>query len=596
MSRFVGWTVRGVAVGVLVGILSFAGLFEGCERRTLDARTAFCGRFFPDRGELPIAVVAIDEQALAQSGRWPWRRATLASLVQRVFAEGAAVVAVDLLFSEPSTGDTQLAEALSLGPSVLAVYGEGDRQARPVPPLAAVAQAGHVEMYVDADAVARSVPLERGGTLPFGVVAARRWSGKSGYLGPPGQPLWLDVRLREASRRLHLAALTPTVSAADVMDGSVPEGLLAGKLVFIGLAAAGTVGLDAHITPLRYMGPIPGVYVQAALARAELANRHPLRSGVLLSALVIVIVGLTTGAALGLGGAEPTGLRVYGWLAQVLPVVTAYGAVTLLLWGRWALWLPWIGPVLTSSALTGWAGLERGLLHEQERRHLRRLFARYLSPAALPELLARKDELGLAGVERQVAVVFADIRGFTALAEQLTPVELMELVNLYLETLARTVREHGGMVDKYLGDGLMAVFGAPLALAHPAEAAVECAVCMHAAVAQLQPPPGLPAFSGIGVGVHFGEAVLGTIGGAERLEYTALGDVVNVASRLEELADLGSVVFTEAVTDGLSEDSWLRKATREVGCVDVRGKSAPLKVYRLAVGPAGNGTGEPRAT
>ena len=207
--------------------------------------------------------------------------------------------------------------------------------------------------------------------------------------------------------------------------------------------------------------------------------------------------------------------------------------------------------VLTSSALTGWAGLERGLLHEQERRHLRRLFARYLSPAALPELLARKDELGLAGVERQVAVVFADIRGFTALAEQLTPVELMELVNLYLETLARTVREHGGMVDKYLGDGLMAVFGAPLALAHPAEAAVECAVCMHAAVAQLQPPPGLPAFSGIGVGVHFGEAVLGTIGGAERLEYTALGDVVNVASRLEELADLGSVVFTEAVTDGL---------------------------------------------
>lgn len=571
MDQYINWTLRGIFVGVLVAALSFTGLFEGWERATLDMRTTLSDRFFPELSEPPMVIVTIDESALAQFGRWPWPRTTLASLVERVYAQGAAVVAVDLLFPEPSIGDPQLAEALSLGPSVLACYGEGAGQVRPVAPLAAVAHTGHVEFHVDTDGVARSVPAERGGVAPFGVVAARRWSGRSGYLAPLEQPLWLDMRLYGV----------PTVSATEVMAGRAPEGLLTGKLVLIGLTAAGTVGLDAHITPLRNMGPVPGVYVQAVLAGAELANRHPVRPGSLLSGFLIAITGLAVGASLGIGDDKIARLGVCRRMAQALPAMIIYGAVTLLLWGRWALWFPWVGPMLTAGILIGWMGTESGLRHEQERRHLLRLFARYLPPAALPHLLSHRDELGLAGVERQVAIVFADIRGFTALAEKLTAAELMQLVNLYLEALARVVREHGGVVDKYLGDGLMAVFGAPLVLAYPEKAALECAVQMHTAVTQLQPPPGLPAFAGIGVGVHFGQAVLGTVGGTERLEYTAIGDVVNVAARLEQRAQLGATMFTEAVLDGLPENSWLREATQEVGHVYVKGKNAPLKVYRL---------------
>jgi adenylate cyclase len=245
-----------------------------------------------------------------------------------------------------------------------------------------------------------------------------------------------------------------------------------------------------------------------------------------------------------------------------------------------ALWLPWIAPVLALLGTVSWAFTEKRLQLEMERLQLRRLFSRYVPQEVLPELLRRSGELGLAGVQRNITVLFVDVRGFTALAEHLPPVQVMQVLNLYLETMAASVRQHGGMVDKFLGDGLMAVFGAPIPHQDPVQAAVYCAVDMHIRVNAIVPPPSIATLPGIGVGVHTGEAVLCTVGGKERLEYTAMGDVVNVAARLEEMAPAGTVFLSGDVVQKLWETK-LQSMCKPLGMRKVRGKRQEMTVYQV---------------
>ncbi len=204
----------------------------------------------------------------------------------------------------------------------------------------------------------------------------------------------------------------------------------------------------------------------------------------------------------------------------------------------------------------------------------------------MPEILRRSNELGLAGVQRDVVVLFADMRGFTALAEQLQPEQVFQVLNMYLAAMAGAVRQHGGMVDKYLGDGLMALFGAPIPHDHAVQAAVYCAMEMHARVSALQPPPLVPRLPLIGIGIHVGEAILGTVGGKERLEYTVIGDVVNVAARLEELAGPGTILLSGACTAQL-QDPQLLRLCKPLGERNVRGKQRPIRVYEISCSTPG---------
>jgi adenylate cyclase len=178
-------------------------------------------------------------------------------------------------------------------------------------------------------------------------------------------------------------------------------------------------------------------------------------------------------------------------------------------------------------------------------------------------------------------VLFADVRGFTALVEPLPPAQALKVLNLYLETMAAAVRQHGGMVDKYLGDGLMAVFGALVPVDNAAAAAVACARAMQEGIRRLTPPAGVQQLPSIGVGIHAGEAVLGTVGGRERLEYTALGDAVNVAARLEEIARPGAVLITEEVLQRLPAAHPARAQATWLGTTWLRGRQRPVELYEL---------------
>jgi adenylate cyclase len=220
-----------------------------------------------------------------------------------------------------------------------------------------------------------------------------------------------------------------------------------------------------------------------------------------------------------------------------------------------------------------------------QRRWLRRTFSRYLGEEVLDQLLANPQALRLGGERRALSVLFSDIRDFTSLSERLSPEQLVAFLNAYLTPMTHAVLERKGLLDKYIGDAVMAVFGAPVALADHADQALGCALQMHRELEALAAP--LQAQFGIapriGVGVNTGEMVVGNMGSAERFDYTVAGDAVNLASRLEGLTKTYGVFCLVGEACRRAASPHFR--FREIDLVQVKGKHEPVGIFELLAGP-----------
>lgn len=207
----------------------------------------------------------------------------------------------------------------------------------------------------------------------------------------------------------------------------------------------------------------------------------------------------------------------------------------------------------------------------------REMFRRYLSPAVVDRLPADPAELKLGGNRQEIAILFADIRGFTAFSEKLSPEELVDYLNQYLSLAARAVLEHEGTLDKFMGDAVMAIFNAPLRQEDYVERAVRAALAMQAAIAALHPQVAPDVRLSYGVGINVGEAVVGNIGTAEQLNYTAIGDAINLAKRLQENARPGQILLSQSAyrqVQGLVD-------VKELEPIRVKGRKAVEQVYEL---------------
>ena len=222
---------------------------------------------------------------------------------------------------------------------------------------------------------------------------------------------------------------------------------------------------------------------------------------------------------------------------------------------------------------------------ERERARLRQIFGRYVSEEVVAKLLASGSKPDLGGEAYRVTVLFSDIRNFTTISESLTPAQVVEMLNRYLTRACEPILAAGGMVDKFVGDAIMAVFGAPAAHPDHARRALHAALGLMAAarefhdwLAQRFPGLGLPEFK-IGVGLHTGEAVVGNIGSPKRLEYTAIGDTVNTASRLEGLSkELGWTIVASRATLNAAAGGVLVGDCRTV---PVKGRREPVEVCEI---------------
>jgi len=343
------------------------------------------------------------------------------------------------------------------------------------------------------------------------------------------------------------------------------------KIVFIGTSADGL--FDVHATA--FGGNTPGVYLHATLADNVLSRQFMRRASRTTDAAMTVVAGLAAGV-----------------IAMTLPVWWAVGAVIamgagLVFWVTRAvgagLWLPVVGP-LAAVTLALVVGLSwQYFVEGREKRHVKRLFGRYVSKDVFEQLMTNPSLARLGGERREMTVLFSDIRGFTTASEAGTPEAVVAQLNEYFSEMVRILFEHHGTLDKFVGDMVMGLFGAPIADPGHADHAVATAIDMMAALATLNEQwraKGQPTVD-IGIGINSGEMIAGNIGSDTIMSYTVIGDAVNLGSRLESLnKEYGThILISQATKDLLT----IPVETRLVGEAHVKGRSQAVTVYEVLV-------------
>ncbi|RMG15958.1 MAG: CHASE2 domain-containing protein [Deltaproteobacteria bacterium] len=326
-------------------------------------------------------------------------------------------------------------------------------------------------------------------------------------------------------------------------------------------------------------GRMPGVELHAQAVEGLLNGRRLRRSPPMVDALATLLAGLLVTVWVGWKRLS-LAPRIAGLL--LLVALWGGGAVAAL---AWAWWVPVVGPYAAAGlvlpvTLAAWWRREG-----RQRARLRETFSHYLNDALIEVLVREPERVRLGGERRVLTVLFSDIRDFTHLSERLEPEVLVERLNTYLTPMTRAVLDHGGYLDKYIGDAVMAVYGAPVETEAHADRALETALAMLRALESVRRTP---AWAGaalrIGIGINTGPMAVGNMGSEERFDYTVVGDAVNLASRLEGLCKTYRCqVLVGEATVAAAQGSFV---FREIDRVQVKGKEAPVAVYELRTAPA----------
>jgi adenylate cyclase len=545
----------------------------------------------PNEAALPITLVAIDEESMAEVGQqWPWPRGVHARLLGKLKEAGVAVAAFDVVFAEPDRDPAQDAAFAAAirdfgAPVVLAANLEFRDSAHArlwqrVDPDKRLVEAGGIpglaSVRVDPDGVIRNVPVTQGAFWLAIVTAFDKVN--------PGVARSLSVTGSDRIRYLGGPQTFTTIPYHRLLD---PERLLSpnwkdvlrDNIVIVGRVLSTSTELnlvesDMFRTPFTARTGLytPGAEVQATIVanmmtgetRREAPPSYP-----------VALVLLAAAAAW-------IAMRAWhpwksGAIVLALAGATAGGVYALFQWQR--LWVPG-GAALATLALAYVGEGARSFLSEQARRKaLRRAFATYVSPAIVDEIIANPEALKLGGARREITLLFTDLAGFTTMAERLPAERVAELLNRHLEEMTDIVISNGGTVDKFIGDAVMAFWGAPIADPDQSLRALQAATQMQAATARLAAE--LTAGGGPGlrmrVGLHRGECIVGNLGGHNRFEYTAIGDAVNLASRLE---GVNNVYGTGILASGAVEAAVRgRMCLRPVDAVRVKGRSQPVELF-----------------
>ena len=562
-------TRRIVLAFALLAVMATMPLYQRLALYEFDFLSSLTAPAPPDAG---ILVVGLDEASLAQLGvAPPLPRRLHAQLVRALTDAGAAALGVDMLFAEPQTvlDDEALGQALKGGlPIVLAgaaVQNDSSQVAQYVQQLPTVfpeATRGAAGMVPDEDGIARRAPMQPDAL--WRVLAQQ--AGRQVSAPPDG------ALLRYYAPELPIPYAHYT-QALDAQHALAP-GAVQGRLVLLGQNTP-VGGVDQFRTPFSALGGATqsGVFLHATALLNGLTNDwiRPVPWPLTWLAALLAMVGISLfmrrfsalralAASLALGGAAVVAgvfAFVAGWWFSVLPLLTGLAV-------HWNL------------------GAAQSYLRERGRRQrLRADFARYVPPAVVDALMASGAMAHVHGERRVLTLLFCDLAGFTAASETLAPEAVARALNAYFTRMAHCVRSHGGTLDKFIGDAVMAFWNAPLPDAAHAARGLACAQAMQADMELLRSDwRGTPfAAVRLRVGVHTGEAAVGHMGSTERFTYTAVGDAVNTAARLE---GANKALGTEILVSGATVDTLdaqLQGTLLWLDCVLLAGRSSGLDVY-----------------
>ena len=635
-KKWLTGTAVGGGICLLAWLLQWSGAMTIAELRTLDHR--FQQYADPRKAGKDIVLVAIDEASLEAYGRWPWPRDRHGYVVNFLKRAGAKAVAFDVIFSEPDSGDEQfdlvfademraagqvyLPFLLENQPDVSPMSSAGPQTAAsPVPPQVdvrlreagqpaplptfssmrlptmALTEAargiGYINLTPDIDGTTRRIPLvAKAAGRPVLQLAARvaadvlqaeeiTLGTRQLRIGPATIPLTntgemlIDWHGDLEDRTFPMYSIGAILrSFTDLQAGKPPlldPGLFKDKIVFIAATAAGTY--DLRVTPL---SPIaPGVLIHMSALDNILRNRYLLPAPVWANGLVTLMLCLATAWLFMIMSGHVLKLCLIGGLGTAYYGLTVHAFTSHGLWLDLALPLSALGITFAATATVEY------LTEGRQRRQLRAAFDKYMAPEVVDEIMKNPEKIRLGGEKKELSVLFSDIAGFTSISEKLSPEALVILLNKYLSAMTDIILKHRGNVNKYLGDGIMAIFGAPRDDPRHATLACYAALDSQTELAKLREEwkrEGHPEIAAR-IGINSGPLVVGNMGSQRRLEYTVMGDSVNLASRLEgankyydTLILLGPRTYELARQD---------IEAREVDLMRVKGKHEPVVVYEL---------------
>ncbi len=641
LYRFLMGAVIGAVVSAVVLSAHLGGLLTSLENKTGDVRFRIFSD--PKRHDDRIVIITLDEESLNfyrnDLGTWPWPREVFGALLDYLKAGGARLVAFDLIFAEPDiknpTSDAAFARAASgFGKAITSTV------FLPGPETGTETYEALMEHLYLAEHF--SVPVEnrsditlsqyRSATLPYlGLLAASSGTGCINFVADPDGPSravyplflyqgryypslclisalkYLGVDPKKESivitkNRTLLAGpitipLSPDgrmavnwhgpyrtyeyYSIGDIIESMaalrrgqpprIPAETFAGRIVLVGTTAVSL--FDLRATPF---SPVyPGVELNATALDNILNNDHvkslPRAEGV----AVIVILSLLVAAVSLRASSAAYGILSLFVILIVFTLIVGY----LFRWER--VMMDYIAP--TSAIFLSFVStlVFNYVTEGRTKKKFKEAFAKYVSHQVAEEISKNIEDLKLdSGERRDISILFSDIRGFTSMSEKLPPEEVVRRLNIYFKAMVEVVFRFDGTLDKYVGDAIMAFFGAPKQAPDHARKACLCALSMKQELKKVNErlmTEGIPPMQ-IGIGINSGEVVVGNIGSERRMDYTVIGDSVNLASRLEGLnKEFGTTIIISEFT--------LKKAgdfvTRDLGQVNVKGKEQAVGIYEL---------------
>ncbi|BBH19331.1 adenylate/guanylate cyclase domain-containing protein [Paenibacillus baekrokdamisoli] len=556
-----------------------------------------------------IKLIKIDQNSLDQLGQFPWDRGLYAQLISMLADAGAKAIALDIVLAEPGkdpASDALMAETMKKYPNVVlpVVFNlkakqdgagllETESVAYPAETIGASPnQLAHINVIQDQDGTVRKVTVglkdEKGTVVPaLSVKLANYLLDKDHQINwDPDKSAWYrgDKRIPVDNRnqlatefytepREEMSVYTgyDSQSFFDVLSGNIPAEYYQGDVVLIGPFAPGLQ--DEYLTPLSARLKMYGVEIHANMVQSLVAGKFFTKATKPVNYTFIIVLTLLSLLVF----ERITGGKAFIFYAAF---VIIFFFVWILLYYILSLFITFTYPFLAMTTAFIWSVVKHYVSERKERNRVTNIFGRFVPRTVVDEMLASGEEITVGGQRRDISVIFVDIRGFTPMSEKLEPEQVIQVLNEYLDICTKAVFKWNGTLDKFIGDGVMAIFGAPINQPNHPELAVRAALEMKRQSAELEErclrEIGVPVR--FGVGINSGPAVVGNIGSQLlRLDYTAIGDTVNLSARLESNAKPGQILISQetlARVEGLFE-------TVSIGEVKVKGKEHPVLVTEV---------------
>ena len=515
-----------IVFGTLTGLF-WIGIFGGTQERLTDLL------FLPRSVNQDIVIIAIDDKSINKIGRWPWDRKIHAKLLEKLSLQKPIAIGYDVAFPEKSNdeSDKLLAKSLKNLNVILPVEQvEGGLQK---PYELFVTKTGLVNVHIDSDGIVRRIPSDGFASQVLGKKATLDAENfRINYAGKPGSFI--------------------SYSFIDVLENKIPLDNFKDKYVLVGATAVDLH--DSQVTPVSAGKEMAGVEIHANAMATVLENKYLItesKSFTLLTIFTFTLLAVITAS------------WPVAWIWLIMFIIYSFVSFDLGII-RNLIFTPLAIILVNITSL-----IIRFLSERSQKEYIRKAFSYYLSDSVLKEILKDPSKLRLGGERKEITVLFTDIAGFTTISEKMDPVDLAKLLNDYLTKMTNIVFANAGVLDKYIGDAVMAFWNAPIATPDHAYLACKTALEMQKEAGEF----------GMRIGINTGDMVVGNMGSQMRFDYSLLGDNVNLGSRLEGInKEYGTKILISQSTQSLISN---KLVTRFIDTVAVKGKEKGVRIYEL---------------